>query len=45
MVLNLRKDIIIIYIVLRTNVFNCGVVNSWIFFSFRSLYGSRLVNY
>ena len=44
MVLNLRKDFIIIYIVLGTNVFSCGGVNSWNVFSFRSLCGSRLVN-
>ena len=45
MVLELRKDFIIFNIVLMTNVFNCVGVNSWNVFSFRSLWGSRLVNY
>ena len=44
-VLDLRKDFIIFNIVVRTNVFSCGGVNSWIVFSFRSLCGSRLMNY
>ena len=41
----MRKDIIIFYIVMVTNVFSCGRVNSWNVFSFRSLWGSRLMNY
>ena len=43
--LDLRKDFIIFNIVLMTNVFSCDGVNSWNVFSFRSLWGSRLVNY
>ena len=45
MALDLRKDFIIYYIVLGTNVFSRDGVNGWNFFSFRSLCGSRLVNY
>ena len=41
----MRKDFIIFNIVFMTNVFSCDGVNSWYFFVFRSLYGSRLVNY
>ena len=44
MVLDLRKDFIIFNIVVSTNVFSYGGVNSWVVFSFRSLYGSRLMN-
>ena len=42
---DLWKDFIIFYIVVLTNVFSCGGVNSWNVFSFRSLWGSRLMNY
>ena len=45
MVLDLRKDFIISYIVAMTNVFSCGGVDSWNFFIFRGLCESRLVNY
>ena len=41
----LRKDYIIFNIVMMTNVFSCGGVNSWNVFSLRSLCGSRLMNY
>ena len=45
MVLELRKDFIIFYIVFMTNVFSYGGVNSWNFFIFRSPCGSRLVDH
>ena len=45
MVLDLRKDFIIIYIVVMSNVFNCDGVDSWNVFSFRRLCGSRLMKY
>ena len=45
MVLDLRKDFIIFYIVAMTNVFSCDGVDSWNFFIFRSLCESRLVDH
>ena len=44
-VLDLRKNYIIFNIVMVTNVFSSGGINSWILFRFRSLCGSRLMNY
>ena len=43
-VFKLRKDCIIYYIVMMTNVFSSDGISCWNVFSFRSLYGSRLMN-
>ena len=41
----MRKDFIIFNIVFTANVFSCDGVNSWNFFIFRSLCGSRLMDH